>query len=61
MALTRAQEELHLTTAANRTIFGKTMKQTASRFVDEIPPELIEKTEHQPRKSKKQVKQMTLF
>ncbi len=61
VALTRAQEELHLTTAASRTVFGKTQRQVVSRFVGEVPGELLQRVEEQGKRKKKPVKQMSLF
>ena len=41
VAITRAKEKLHLVCARQRMIFGRTNTNKVSRFVDEIPPELI--------------------
>ena len=43
VAITRAKERLHLVCARQRMIFGRTVSNRVSRFVDEIPEELIEK------------------
>ncbi|RBW70833.1 DNA helicase PcrA [Bacillus taeanensis] len=42
VGITRAEEELYLTNAKMRTIYGRTNANPASRFINEIPQELIE-------------------
>ncbi|MGA8045853.1 MAG: 3'-5' exonuclease, partial [Dermatophilaceae bacterium] len=42
VGITRARERLHLSRAAVRSAFGQPMYQPASRFLDEIPNELVE-------------------
>ncbi len=42
VALTRAQEHLYLTHAWSRTLYGGTQYNPPSRFLDEIPEELVE-------------------
>ncbi len=42
VAMTRAKDRLHLSYARKRTIYGRELKQTSSRFIDEIPPEFLE-------------------
>ena len=42
VGITRAKQFLHLTCAKKRTIFGSTSYNTISRFIDEIPEELLE-------------------
>ncbi len=42
VALTRAQERLYLTHAWSRTLFGGTQYNPPSRFLDEIPTELVD-------------------
>ncbi len=44
VAITRAREELYLYRAESRMIFGTTSRNRASRFVEEIPDELLERT-----------------
>lgn len=44
VAMTRAKERLHMTCAAQRMLFGKTSANRSSRFVGEIPAELVEQT-----------------
>ena len=41
VGITRAKEELHLTFATRRTIFGTTQVSQVSRFVREVPEELL--------------------
>lgn len=43
VAITRAEEELYLTHATSRTLFGKTQYNSASRFLKEIPEDLLNK------------------
>jgi DNA helicase-2/ATP-dependent DNA helicase PcrA len=45
VALTRAQERLYLTHAWSRTLYGGTQYNPPSRFLDEIPDELVESIE----------------
>lgn len=42
VGITRAQRRLHLTNAWSRTLFGSTQYNPPSRFLDEIPPDLVE-------------------
>ena len=42
VAITRAKKKLYLVSARQRMIFGRTNTNKVSRFVDEIPPELID-------------------
>lgn len=42
VGITRAQERLHLSNAWSRTIFGSTQYNPPSRFLDEIPAQLID-------------------
>lgn len=42
VAMTRAKEKLSLVCAAQRMLFGRTSANRPSRFVGEIPPELVE-------------------
>ncbi len=44
VGLTRAQKKAYLTYAELRTIFGNTQTNAPSRFLDEIPTDLLEKT-----------------
>lgn len=53
VAITRAKEQLYITKTISRTIHGKTMPTTASRFFKEIPIEYLEdKTTLQPKVTK---------
>ncbi|GEM02749.1 DNA helicase-2 / ATP-dependent DNA helicase PcrA [Halolactibacillus halophilus] len=42
VGITRAEKELHLTHANMRTLYGRTNFNSRSRFIDEIPTDLIE-------------------
>lgn len=42
VALTRARKKLHLVSAANRMLFGRTTANMSSRFLEEIPADQIE-------------------
>lgn len=53
VAITRAREELCVTNAQSRTLFGSTNRNRPSRFLEEIPEEL---TEHTAARSWKQPK-----
>ena len=44
VAMTRAREELTLTCAGQRMLFGRTSANRPSRFVEEIPPEHLERS-----------------
>ena len=42
VGITRAEKELYISNATTRTVFGRTSSYLPSRFIDEIPPELID-------------------
>ncbi len=42
VAITRAKDELYIAHAASRMLYGRTMPNPPSRFLDEIPPELLQ-------------------
>ncbi|EFU79356.1 ATP-dependent helicase [Mobiluncus curtisii] len=42
VAVTRARQRLYLTRCAARTVFGETVTMPASRFLDDIPAELVD-------------------
>lgn len=44
VGITRAEEELYLTNAYMRTLYGRTNMNPVSRFISEIPDELLEDT-----------------
>ncbi len=44
VAMTRAKEELYLTCANQRMLFGRTSSNRPSRFTEEIPPEHLERS-----------------
>ena len=50
VAITRAKKELYITVTGRRTLFGNTMYSRPSRFIAEIPPELV-KTEQLKKQS----------
>ncbi len=45
VAITRARQQLYLTRANSRMLYGSTTRHPASRFLEDIPPELIEEHE----------------
>lgn len=47
VGITRAEEELYVTNAKMRTLFGRTNLNPESRFIEEIPQELLEKVHEQ--------------
>ncbi|MCG8684414.1 MAG: ATP-dependent helicase, partial [Desulfobacterales bacterium] len=53
VGLTRAQNKLFLTAAKNRTIFGKSCDQQESRFLKEIPKEIL--IRHYPQKPQPEI------
>ncbi len=53
VGMTRARERLHLYSAKTRTVYGETRYQMRSRFIDEIPPELLTMTSTEPREEKR--------
>jgi DNA helicase-2/ATP-dependent DNA helicase PcrA len=53
VGLTRAQQRLHLTHAWSRMLYGSTQYNPPSRFLDEIPSELIESIEGNRRGSRR--------
>jgi len=42
VGVTRAKQKLYLITARTRQLFGSTMVNPPSRFLDDIPPSLVE-------------------
>ena len=54
VAITRAKEELYLTSAEIRRVFGRTVSYSQSEFISEIKPDLIEyvKLESEPRNNR---------
>ena len=53
VGLTRAQQRLHLTHAWSRMLYGSTQYNPPSRFLDEIPAELVESIEGNRRGSRR--------
>ena len=45
VGMTRARQQLVLTGAARRRVFGEYQSMQPSRFMDEVPPELVERIE----------------
>ena len=54
VGLTRAQQRLHLTHAWSRMLYGSTQYNPPSRFLDEIPGELVESIEGNRRGSRRE-------
>jgi len=48
VGITRAKKRLFLTAAKSRTLFGQTKYNLPSRFLEEIPDDLVERTEETP-------------
>lgn len=42
VGITRAEKELYISNATTRTVFGRTSSYSPSRFIDEIPEELVD-------------------
>ena len=55
VAITRAKEKLCITNAKQRLLFGMTRFNPVSRFVEEIPEELIEKSKENTRRESKNI------
>ena len=51
VAITRAKEELHIVNAGSRMLFGSTQRNRPSRFLQEIPPEMMELSRADPFRS----------
>ncbi|MBS4209576.1 DNA helicase PcrA [Bacillus sp. FJAT-50079] len=51
VGITRAEEELYITNAQMRTLFGRTNMNPVSRFINEIPEELIESANEEKRRT----------
>ncbi len=51
VGITRARERLYLTQAWSRTLFGQTQYNPPSRFLNEIPPHLVQRKEGEGRAS----------
>ncbi|WP_165981070.1 DNA helicase PcrA [Macrococcus lamae] len=48
VAITRAEEHLHMTHADSRTLFGRSQANRKSRFLDEIPADLLDGVKPRP-------------
>lgn len=51
VAITRAKKELYITVTSTRTIFGNTMFSRQSRFIGEIPPNLLNIEKPKPKET----------
>lgn len=49
VGITRAREELYLTYASSRTLYGKTQVNKISRFVDELPDDTVDVLDEPPK------------
>ena len=49
VGITRAEQELFLTNAQMRTLYGRTSMNPVSRFISEIPEELLEDLKPAPK------------
>lgn len=56
VGITRAEERLYMTHAEQRTLYGRTNRNAISRFMKEIPEELIDV--HKPHRRKKEVRKV---
>lgn len=54
VAITRAKDDLHLINARRRTLFGNEQINPTSRFLNEIPKELLETTNEEEKKEEKE-------
>lgn len=61
VGMTRAMEKLYLTHARQRRVFGDFQSNQRSRFVDEIPPELLNEIGNQARKWEQARQQVERF
>ena len=59
VGITRAEQELFLTNAQMRTLYGRTNMNPVSRFIGEIPEDLIEDLREQLMEQQKQQRQQT--
>ncbi len=55
VGITRAKRRLYLTHATTRNLFGATNYNSPSRFLDEIPDQLVDKAEPRPRRRDREV------
>jgi len=61
VAMTRAKERLYLSYSTSRRLYGETITPRPSRFLDDLPPDLIEHTTITPPKKKEKPPQQALF
>ena len=61
VGITRGQDEVILTHARSRTRFGERIRPEVSRFVDDIPEEVIDRVELRPKTHPNSAEQLSLF
>ncbi|MFV9511464.1 DNA helicase PcrA [Tepidibacillus sp. LV47] len=61
VGITRAEQELYLTYAQSRILFGKTQVNAPSRFIQEIPEELIHDVHKEEKNQLKQMRKTTSY
>ena len=61
MGITRGQDEVILTHARSRTRFGDRIRPEVSRFVDDIPEEVLDHVALHPKTRPKSTEQLSLF
>ena len=64
VGMTRAKDELHIIHTKERNLFGENIQVQPSRFLNDIPPELLEKKDHELKIRKKKGKnedQLTIW
>ncbi|MBE6183809.1 DNA helicase PcrA [Heyndrickxia ginsengihumi] len=57
VGITRAEEELYITNAAMRTLYGRTNMNPVSRFIQEIPQELLDAVNQEEKEEQKPLMQ----
>ncbi|WP_339061030.1 DNA helicase PcrA [Tepidibacillus marianensis] len=61
VGITRAEQELYLTHAQSRVLFGKTQVNAPSRFIQEIPEELLIDVRKEEKKQWQQTRKTTIY
>lgn len=51
VGITRAKKRLYMINACSRTLFGKTNRNRPSRFLSELPAELVQEIDHKPQEN----------
>ena len=54
VAITRAKRELYISSAAQRMLYGRTSANLPSRFLEEIPPQLLQRQGVRPREDRRE-------